>query len=99
MKEQKEAEGVTFIERVRCPYCNEVVDALSDLPHQSEGIKPKPGDVIVCVKCHNIQILKNDFTLRKAKKKELREFKRDHPDLWKFILDVQRKLEIIKTRN
>ena len=38
----------TKLTEVRCPYCDGALDAAS---HMSEAVRPKPGDLSVCLYC------------------------------------------------
>ena len=68
----EDRKGITFIKEQKCPYCGVRLTALSDIPHQSEGCKPGPGDAVVCIRCGNVQMIKEDGSLGKMPKSRLK---------------------------
>lgn len=67
-----------------CPYCGEEMDYLAD--HRQP---PRVNDVIVCSSCFQVGVLLKDKTIRKATAKEIKNLKRNNPDMWKSIREYK----------
>lgn len=91
--------GTTRVKEQKCPFCGTKIDAMSDVPGNSEGEKPTPGSLVVCVKCANVQVIEEGLALRKATKSELKRLSIQDPDVWKLLQKMQQKLKIIHARN
>lgn len=64
----------------QCPYCNHLMDAISQIDGDS---LPNPGDASICIKCINISIFDENLNLRKPFPEEDAAIKQS-PDIIKM---------------
>ena len=71
----------------RCPYCNALLDAVSNLAAKRG---PKPGSVTVCAYCTKVLRFTDDMGLRKVDQAELEDIFRQAPNFAASVRDLQR---------
>jgi len=76
----------TRTEPSRCPYCGQVMDTHSSV---GEDIRPKPGDITICINCAEILQLDDKFALQKINAEILKDIQGD--------LELYRRIQAIQT--
>lgn len=74
-----------------CPSCGKTIDALSRL--KDDDIRPKPGDVTVCLDCAAVLVVNHDLTVRSPTPGELDDMATDQE-----LLKVREAIRLLHVR-
>jgi hypothetical protein len=76
-----------------CPRCRHEVDAAT---HPTEDVRPRPGDVSVCIGCQGVNLFAEDLTLRMPTPEELQRLRGS--DAWPQIQRIVHAMLRVKRR-
>lgn len=81
--------GVTWAlpEEGKCPHCGHRMDSAS---HMTEKVKPKPGDLTVCMQCASVLRFDSSLAVRTISDEQLRRIKQRDPEAAAELMKVQR---------
>ncbi len=72
----------TRYKETACPVCGVLSDSASSL---EKDVKPKPGDITVCIECRTVLQFNQDFSLRIADQKVVEAYAKQITDLLTYL--------------
>jgi hypothetical protein len=80
--------GVTWeLPEGKCPHCGHRLDSAS---HLTERVKPRPGDLTICIACASVLRFDGALTVRQVSDALLRRIKQSDPEAAAEAMKLQR---------
>jgi hypothetical protein len=81
-------EGVTWaLPEGKCPHCGHRLDSAS---HMTERVKPRPGDLTICMACASVLRFDGALTVRQVSDEQLRRIRKQEPETGAEVMKLQR---------